>query len=76
MNMRKFESYMHSLFVQSFLNDAQLSLEDGGKDKGLTSVVPVRADAQIHLHWAGVPLECLGDTKDGVRGTHCHICPV
>ena len=67
---------MHSLFVQSFLNDAQLSLEDGGKDKGLTGIVPVRADAQIHLHWAGVPLECLGDAKDGIRGTHCHICPV
>ena len=67
---------MHSLFVQSFLNDAQLSFQDGGKDEGLAGVIPVCAHAQVHLHRARVLLESLGDTKDGVRGAHCHICPV
>ena len=67
---------MHSLFVHSFLNDAQLSLQDGGEDEGLAGVVPVCTHAQVHLHRARVLLECLGDTEDGVGGTHSHICPV
>ena len=38
MRMLKF----YSLFVQSLLNNAQLSFENGGKDKGLTTIIPVK----------------------------------
>ena len=66
----------NSLFVQSLFHNAQFSFKDGGKYKGLTTVVSVCPNAQIHLDRAGVLLESLCDTQDGVWGTHCYICPV
>ena len=55
--------------------DGLLGLPDGGEDEGLPGVVPVGADAEVHLAWVGVLLEGLVHADDGVGRTHLHAGP-
>ena len=55
--------------------DGFLCLPDGGEDEGLSGVVPVGADAEVHLARVGVLLEGLVHADDGVGRTHLHAGP-
>lgn len=57
------------------LNWRRLYLADAAEHKRLPLVIPVGSHSQVHLLWAGVFLEGLTHSQDGIGRTHLHSAP-
>lgn len=57
------------------LNWWWLYLADAAEHKRLSLVIPVGSHSQVHLLWAGVFLEGLTHSQNGIRRAHLHSAP-